>query len=313
VLLGAHFEGADLTEANLRNAVLRHASFDAATLKGANLSNCNLYHVSFIGGDLHQIDLWGASITESDFTDACMTEARLRGTNLIRCNFTGCDVSRSLVYGCAVWDVDLSNCVQQELVVTPDSEKQRWRGTGQAGALCLPTITVDNVELAQFVYLITHNAAIRRVLDTLTSKVVLILGRFSNPRKKTLDCIRDTLRTTGYVPVLFDFAASPSLDLTETVRLLAHMSRFVIADLSDPRSIPHELMSIVPDLPSVAVQMLILRGQSPYATVEHLTRYPWVRPLLEYSDDHDLLARFDKDVVMPAEALVAKLRGPRTS
>jgi hypothetical protein len=39
-----------------------------------------------------------------------------------------------------------------------------------------PAITVDNIEVAQFIYLMLHNQKIRDVIDTITSKAVLILG-----------------------------------------------------------------------------------------------------------------------------------------
>ena len=37
-------------------------------------------------------------------------------------------------------------------------------------------ITVDSIEVARFVYLVLHNEKIRDVIDTITSKVVLILS-----------------------------------------------------------------------------------------------------------------------------------------
>jgi len=36
-----------------------------------------------------------------------------------------------------------------------------------------PVITVDNIEIAQFVYLLLKNAKLRSVIDTLTTKSVL--------------------------------------------------------------------------------------------------------------------------------------------
>jgi hypothetical protein len=55
-----------------------------------------------------------------------------------------------------------------------------------------PAITVDNIEVAQFVYLLLHNQKnqkIRGVIDTITSKTVLILGRFTDERKAVLDAL----------------------------------------------------------------------------------------------------------------------------
>ena len=49
-----------------------------------------------------------------------------------------------------------------------------------------PTVTVDEIEVAQFIYFILNNQKIRNVIDTITSKVVLILGRFTDARKEML-------------------------------------------------------------------------------------------------------------------------------
>jgi hypothetical protein len=71
-----------------------------------------------------------------------------------------------------------------------------------------------------------------RFFAGLTSKVVLVLGRFTPDRKVVLDAIRDELRKRDYAPVLFDFEKPSSRDITETVRTLVHMARFVIADIT---------------------------------------------------------------------------------
>lgn len=39
-------------------------------------------------------------------------------------------------------------------------------------------IAVDDVEVAQFIYLLINNEKIRNAINTVTSKTVLILGRF---------------------------------------------------------------------------------------------------------------------------------------
>jgi predicted AAA+ superfamily ATPase len=85
---------------------------------------------------------------------------------------------------------------------------------------------VDNLEVALFIYLLLNNERIRQVIDTITSKAVLMLGRFTSDRKAVLDAIRDELRQRGYLPILFDFEKPAGRDLTESISTLAHMARF---------------------------------------------------------------------------------------
>lgn len=149
------------------------------------------------------------------------------------------------VHGISVWDVKLKGAIQSNLVITPRGES---------------VIQVDNLEVAQFIYLLLNNERIRHVIDTITSKVVLILGRFTPERKVVLDAIREKLRERDYLPVLFDFEKPESKDLTGTVSTLANMARFIIADLTDPSSVPHELATVVPST-VVPVQPILLEEQ----------------------------------------------------
>jgi hypothetical protein len=71
-------------------------------------------------------------------------------------------------------EVKLDGTKQQNLIVT---------------ALDEPEVTVDNIEVAQFIHLLLHNEKIRHVIDTITSKAVLILGRFTDERKAVLDAL----------------------------------------------------------------------------------------------------------------------------
>ena len=52
-----------------------------------------------------------------------------------------------------------------------------------------------------------------------------------------------------------------SCDIDETITLFARMARFIIANVSDAKAVLQELPAIVPDLPSVPVQSIILATQ----------------------------------------------------
>src|SRR5262249_7876269 len=53
----------------------------------------------------------------------------------------------------------------------------------------------------------------------------------------------EELRKHDLLPILFDFEKPDNRDLTGTVQTLANMARFIIADLTDPSCVPHELAS----------------------------------------------------------------------
>jgi CheY-like chemotaxis protein len=171
-----------------------------------------------------------------------------------------------------------------------------------------PTITVDDLEVAQFIYLLLDREKLRSIIDTITTKVVLILGRFTPDRKAILDAIREELRGHNYTPVLFDFDKPATRDLTETISTLAHMARFIIADITDPRSIPQELATIVSYLRSVPIQPLLEGSSMEYGMFEHFKPYPWVLAIHHYLDLNNLVASLKERVIAPAERKVIEVR-----
>ena len=67
--------------------------------------------------------------------------AQLVETNLENANLTGCHI-----YGISAWNLKLEGAQQKDLIITNKNE---------------PVITVDNLEVAQFIYLLLHNQKIR--------------------------------------------------------------------------------------------------------------------------------------------------------
>ena len=86
------------------------------------------------------------------------------------------------------------------------------------------------------------------------------------------------------------------------------MARFVIADLSDAKSILQELRGVVPDLPSVPVQPLILASQDEPGMFDFFRRYHWVLTPYQYATQEHLLTNLDACVVAPAEAKARDLQ-----
>jgi len=166
---------------------------------------------------------------------------------------------------------------------------------------------VDNIKIAQFLHLLLNNKEIREVIDTITSKVVLILGRFTPDRKSVLDIIRKGLPKYGYVPVMFDFEKPMTRGYTETISTLANMARFVIADITDAKVILQELDCIVKNHPSVPVQPILLKGYPKNVIIEDFKKYRSFLKVYEYKEPDCILSSLPNKIIAPAEAKIRKL------
>ena len=261
--------------------------FRQANLGGANLGEANLS-----GANLSRADLLEAHLREAD-----LSGADLRGATLVASNLEGAILTRAKIYGISVWDITLQGATQTSLVITRDDQ---------------PEITVDDLEVAQFIYLLLNRSKLRDVITTLGEKAVLILGRFTE-RKELLESIAIKLRDLKYLPIIFDFDRPTDRDLTETVKVLAGLSRFVIADITNPRSVPLELQATVPDYMVPFVTMLE-RGQPAFGMFDDLPRkYHWALPLLEYNNAETLLAAFEAKVIDPALEKLKEVRRQKAS
>jgi uncharacterized protein YjbI with pentapeptide repeats len=290
IMPGADLRGGDFHTANLFKADLREADLSDGDFREANFGQANLNWST-----IHRALLSGADFRGAFIRNASLVGSDLSGAILIRTQLEESDITSCRVYGIAAWNVRLWKTTQADLVITSADEDV--------------VVTVDNLEIAQFIYLLMNNEKFRTVIDTITSKVVLILGRFSEERQGVIQAIRSEVRKRNYLPVVFDFDKPRTRDLTETVSTLAHLSRFIIADITDPRSVPQELMRIIPQLPSVPVQPLLLANTETWAMFESLRRFPWVLEPHVYDDVPTLLKRIDNKVISPAESKVRELTG----
>jgi hypothetical protein len=292
-------ERADLSSAILIKADLDHANLDGAILNGAIVSGAGLSGATLVRANLTSANLSGADLGGANLFTAELSEANLRGANLAQVALVGTDLADAVLTGCRIhgisaWDVKLSEGTkQQALIITARGE---------------PEVTIDDLEVAQFVYLLLHNEKIRRVIDTVGKKGVLLLGRFTEGRMVVLDRLRDELRKRGYLPIVFNFDKPETKDFTETVRLLAGLSKFVIADITNPKSAPLELQATVPEI-MVPFRPIIEEGEKPFAMLQDLwiKHRDWMFEPIHYSSVDALIASLGEKIIRPAEAMFVEL------
>lgn len=306
-LSNSDLEDTDLSEVNLDFANLSHASALFANLFGASLKRANIEGAVFHGANMYEANLERAKLSAAELSGVSLFRTNLKGatlegadlsravlveTDLRRANLNGCRV-----YGVSAWNLKLKGSTQDGIIITRNDEA---------------TIEVDRLEVAQFIYLLLNNSAVRTIIETITSKVVLILGRFTPSRKAVLASLRDALRKREYVPIIFDFDKPASQTTMETVATLAGMSRFVIADLTDAKSVLQELRAIVPERPSLPVQPLLLKNQSEPGMIDFFRRYPWFLPIVKYGSEEELLVSLERWVLNPVERWLNQIKKPRS-
>jgi len=281
--------GARLPMADLSGAILIKAHFNWANLSYANLNRANLNGAHLTGANLTGANLSGADLIHADLSHAVLVHSDLKNARLMNCR----------IYGISTWDVEYGdNTEQQDFIITPQGR---------------PAITVDNLDVAQFIYLLLHNEKIGSIIDTSGQKGVLILGRFTEERKVILDAIRGKLRELGFVPMFFELEKPTQRDFTETIKTLARLSRFIIADITNPKSSPLELKAVVPDymIPFVPI---CDENEEPIPIFQDLqNKYEWVLDVLEYDSSDNLIEVMEDAVVNPAiekaEQLELKKKG----
>jgi uncharacterized protein YjbI with pentapeptide repeats len=290
----ANLRGADLREADLSKANLRGAQLNSAILITAHLSRADLSGANLREADLSEANLSGAVLVGADLSEAELSKADLTLATFVHTIIDRATISGSLVFAINVWDLRGEFAEQKDLVITPE------------GA---PIITVDNIKVAQFIYLILNNEEIRDVINTLTSKSVLILGRFAVPeRKAILDALRNKLREFDLLPIVFDFDRPTDKDFTETIKTLAGLSYFVIADVTNPKSSPLELQATVPDY-QIPFVPIIQEGEQPFAMMVDLhKKYNWVLEPRSYDSIDTLMKALKPGIIDPAIKLHYELR-----
>lgn len=296
---GANLEAAKLVEADMRAADFRKANLDKADLSGANLGAARFDEAHLNKADLRETDLSEARMCGATLCEANLSRANLRRTDLTGAVLDGSDLtygtlteadfkdaslSGCSIYGVSAWNLDLDGARQSSLRISAKDE---------------PVITVDHLEVAQFIYLLSRSDKLRTVISTLGSKGVLIIGRFTEERLEILHSIRDELRKrSDLLPIMFEFKPQESRTTIDTLLTLAHMSRFVVADLTDAKAVVQELTKITDNLRSLPIKLIIHESaEMPSMSDSFLIAESVLKPVYVYRSREKLIEDLETEVI----------------
>lgn len=264
------------SKSSFRNSILKHASFNQVTFSEVGFSGSILTNCIFKHCILEKLDLYGASLINSEFYDSSIID---------------CDI-----FGANIWSIKTENTVQRDLKM-PYKEQKNDSDKEQ--------ITIDDIELGNIVYLLAVNSNFTKFIDQSKSSFVLVLGRFGENITR-LNSIKKKLREEKFSPIVFDFKSPNTLDLIEVIILLSLLSKFIIVDLSEPRSVPAELQSILSTL-MIPVVPILYKRSTVYGTYSFTNRYKWVLPVLVFDDIKDVLSIFRKAIIDPANKVYEEI------
>jgi|GEM_PF-5300156 len=318
---------------NLQYAHLHHVRFARSRFFGGSLQNSNLYKADFTDSELRGVQAGWLHATMSHFesvrvTDTHFNEVQFRSVGLAGGTFHGGTFTASLFHEVkmqqSMWrDVDLSRVMLFEvdchdavfefctifglgvcrMIGTPRIQRHLNAGIGDSKLL------VDDLKLGSFLYEIDRDDAVPRLFELLASKLILILGRFLPETKARLDRLHSELRLRDYVPVLVDSELIGTFNATTLVNVVAMCARFVVVDVTNPKTVIAEVDAILKQRP-VPVQPIVLVGEPEPVQFPMARRdgHRQLLPVFEYRDLDDLIEKLDRSVIGPCEEFLARGR-----
>ncbi len=259
----ANLAMADLTGANLSNAVASAANFDRARLVRANLTDANLSGASFVWADLAEANLDQTDLSRANLSYVRLAESELRETRLDNCLVNGIRLAR----------LRLEGARQSDLVLAFGDTHP---------------ILVDDLETAQAISVFLDGESVGKRLGVAFSKLVLVLGCFSQENWAILDSLRRGLKRNEYQSVVVDFSNASQRQHRGNLIILAQLTQFIIAVVTESKGIAQALVSIVEGSPAVPIQPLYKHGSSSWRLNEQMKKYNWVLEPRSYEDGKEL-------------------------
>ncbi len=300
-LSGASLKNADLSSSDFFKARCRETNFTGAKLDFARLESADLSGAKFRESELRSANLMNANLTNASFIDAYLPGAKLDRANLKGTLFRYCDLGYASFMNAKLSGARITKCTARyvnakRIEIGPDvTQKDLNLGnvlSSVYGGLYMRDINVDDLRAASFVGELEKPEALTHLINAGSKYMVLILGSFDRKSRKILAAIEANLWDTGRIPIVYEFEGPNQRALVDAVRFFAVLSEFVIADITDPRSVAFELNALVPDL-AIPLVPLIREGSKPFAMFADLQRkYPWVMRPFAYRTTRQIDQQF---------------------
>ncbi|HSU84562.1 MAG TPA: hypothetical protein VLR69_19265, partial [Thermoanaerobaculia bacterium] len=213
----------------------------------------------------------------------------LRYAAMVKTDLKGANLTNVHVFGISAWGVETDANTRQDLII----------GVGQAEQEA--PLRAHDLHTAQLLALMLDGEGVRAVLDSVTSKLVLILGSFSPAEKSVLDALRLSLQGHGYIAVEFDFQRPSERDYAETVLTLMGMSRFVVADFTNAKEVRAEVAQAHRQYKRVPIIPIAIEGASLPITMVNAFSEEELQLLVRYQNNDDLLQKVQPLIIGPAE------------
>jgi uncharacterized protein YjbI with pentapeptide repeats len=306
---GCRFEGGTIEEAEMYHAIFRDAVLDGVSMKSTRVSfsqfegikinsKANLNGIVFektplVGARLEVVDL-----AESSFRSVDLRNTLWREVNLDLSSFYDVDCDGAELENCHVFGMRIC-CVRG----TPSRQRRIT-----CSALGQPPLLIEDFKLAPFIHELDRDEATGRLIETLATKLVLLLGRFKAGPKELLDRLFAAFRRRGYIPAIIDFKCAGSHSWDEVMLSVAMCAHFVVVDMTDAHAAFAEVPYILASR-AVPIKPLIAIGAAEPSQFGGLRRrFAHLLPLFTYDSPESLIDNIDAAVIAPCEAELERLR-----
>jgi hypothetical protein len=251
---------------DLRGFNFSSTNFHRTFCESLDFSDCNCESASFYEADLTSARFCGATLVNTSFRKAMLSSANFASATIRNANFnrammaganlTGATIDNCIVFGVSAWELQIDEkTTQSRLIIENINFPVTSIGATSSTDLDFYPFMVDDIQVAQFIFLLKNYKNFRQTINAVIDKCVLILGRFRDGGMDILQAVSKRLQDGRYMPIIFDFDRPDQLDLMDTVRVLGGLSNFIVADLSGP-SVSGELFDILKNFKKPVIPFL---------------------------------------------------------